>query len=377
MAITPVGSSSAAGNSVALPAHLPGDLIFIHTYRVTGTGAPVLVDGYTNINSGAIGTTGADRIAYKIATSNAEVSGTWTNAEAILATVYRGADQTTPTGNFAIDTNSGAAGTQYPALTTQDTTGKSWIVEFAGVRAANQSVQTPPAGMTNRASQIIGSGQSATHDSNGGVTSIAVAKAGGTGFRYRTYAIEIKAAADAAPAPISGTTTVTTEDALGTSKAALIVKGKSSSQTEDATIVAYGKLRISAMAVATTEDAIAAAVGKSPVRGQASFITEDAIAVSSAKLSIRGTVVVTAEDATAIAYGDVVSPIKATASATTEDAVVVACGRLTVKAIVSVHTEDAIGISRGSLLSDKLPYYIVPEGFRIKLGFRHYKFRRA
>lgn len=173
--------------------------------------------------------------------------------------------------------------------------------------------------------------------------------------------------------PYTGTVSVTTEDATTSSAARLYVKGATAYTTEDATITAKGSLRITGRASVTTEDALGVAIGKAPIVGAGAAQTEDAIGVASGRLSLRASVVVQTEDATGTAAG--VSIVAGRAVVTTEDAIAISRVSLLIRGAVVVTTEDATGSSKGELEATH-NYYIVPEGFRIRLGFRHYKFRR-
>ena len=80
------GIAAAAATSVALPAHQPGDIIII---SASGTVAPSLPSGWTNIQSAAANSLGLRSGALR-AFSAAHVSGTWLNATYVVAVVMRG-----------------------------------------------------------------------------------------------------------------------------------------------------------------------------------------------------------------------------------------------------------------------------------------------
>src|SRR5262249_39705055 len=93
MAITRIGEASALADNVTLPAHQTGDLIVIFSYQDGVASAPSLPSGYSNIfNVGAGGTAQGVRVGYKVAASNSETSGSWTNATIVIAHVLRGTD---------------------------------------------------------------------------------------------------------------------------------------------------------------------------------------------------------------------------------------------------------------------------------------------
>lgn len=186
MAVTYVSSASAAAATVAMPTHQLGDLIIAFAYRDGNTTAPSLPAGWTNINNSGANTNSA-RLAYKFALSNAETTGTWTNATGIVIQVYRG------TGGVGANAVGGASsGTiTYPALTLQNADNTSWVARFAGHRTATNMTTNTPAGYTQRtgvATEVQGSdtnGAVATNPTTG--TQVVNATSG-----YRAYTIEIK-----------------------------------------------------------------------------------------------------------------------------------------------------------------------------------------
>lgn len=191
MAIAFIDKATVAGNSVALPSHVAGDIIVIYAYRSSSALAITKPADYTNILNG-VANTNADCLAYKFAASSSETSGTWANAEGLIAEVYRGVSGIGASLAYTNVTTPFA----YPALTLNVTVGTSWVAAFAGIRIATQAPETGPSGMTNRSSQIITSGELASHDTDGGVSSWAGGNGGATGGnRHRINTVELLAAA--------------------------------------------------------------------------------------------------------------------------------------------------------------------------------------
>lgn len=196
MAISFIGQATGT-NTATMPAHQAGDLILVFAYNGAAATAPTLASGFTSISNSAANTNG-HRLAYKVAASNAETVGTWTNASDVLVLVYRGCLTSGPIGGNATATNASAT-VAYPSVTMQVTNGSSWVAAFAGYRSQTSSLETPPTGFTNRSDHVNSSSdcEAAGHDTNGGVSSYAGSSAsvGGSGFRYRTVSVELKAAA--------------------------------------------------------------------------------------------------------------------------------------------------------------------------------------
>ena len=176
-----VGSGQADNaTTISIPTHQVGDLICIATFRVNAT-APSLASGYTNLANWT-GSTRSARIGYKIATTNSETSGTWTNAKRIAVVVYRNAAAPTLVATAA--TNS------YPALSGFST--DAWLWRMGG---GSDTALSNPSGFTAR--QEGGSfsqGRLEVFDTNGpyGATSISAETfTGPSGYQVgATFAIE-------------------------------------------------------------------------------------------------------------------------------------------------------------------------------------------
>lgn len=137
MAATLVGFAAAGTSSITLPAHQAGDLIIITAHRNSNSlaGRPA---GW----SGPPGA-GADSVSvnwgWKIAESSAEVSGTWTSANNLIARVWRGASGI---GAAAFANVASDAVIPIPAVTLQGSPATSMLDRFAVGRLAT-SLTTP------------------------------------------------------------------------------------------------------------------------------------------------------------------------------------------------------------------------------------------
>lgn len=178
--------------SVTVPAHQAGDLLIAWAYRDGNTTAPTLPSGWTNINNAGASSNSA-RLAYRVATGSGTASGTWTNATGLIIAVYRGAIL----GAFAVNAGT-AASVGYPALAMTNDGGTSWVLGFAGHRSVNTSLQTPPAGMTNRVNGLDSTDHVVLHDTNGGVAAWSASNVavGGTASGWRTATVELRDAAN-------------------------------------------------------------------------------------------------------------------------------------------------------------------------------------
>ena len=139
--------------SAILEPHQPGDLIVIFAYRETFVTPPSLAAGFTDIFAGP-GEVQSLRVAYKVAESEEEVSGTWTNATLTVAAVITG------TGTLTIGANSGLSiGTSstidYLGIDLDNEDFTSSVLAFAAHRNTNVTLETPPTGMLNILNYVL------------------------------------------------------------------------------------------------------------------------------------------------------------------------------------------------------------------------------
>ncbi len=107
-----VSSATANSNTVAMPAHQAGDFLVCFTTR-NSFNLPSLASGWTNIDTGTATSTSA-RIAYKVAASSSESTGTWTSANSCTVHVYRGV------GAYRSHSKVAATDQHWPGLTGLD-----------------------------------------------------------------------------------------------------------------------------------------------------------------------------------------------------------------------------------------------------------------
>ena len=93
MSISLISNAQAATNTVSMPTHATGDLLLVCTTNDNASTTPTIPAGYVNLWALGSGT-GAMTVAYKYAQSSSETTGTWTNADQISVTVWRGAANT-------------------------------------------------------------------------------------------------------------------------------------------------------------------------------------------------------------------------------------------------------------------------------------------
>lgn len=199
----PQTCTTATSNSVSLPTHAVGDILIVWTWRDTDTTAITIPGTFTTILDSS-GTSRTLTIGYLIADTTTEVSDTWTNAEAIIACVFRGVDNADPVGGVA--TNNAASGTtiNYPAVTFEVGDSSSWLLSAGGSRTNT----TADFGEAPGAQMQIGvddggggAGGVGVHSSEGGLASwssadVTVSISAG----WRTYLFELRAGASSSTA---------------------------------------------------------------------------------------------------------------------------------------------------------------------------------
>lgn len=166
MAISYISQASAATDSVTLGTHAAGDSLFAFAYKNGSATIPSLPSGWLSFFTQTF-STGSYRIGFKIANSSAETSGSWTNADGVIAVVYRSdAGLVIP----AISSSAAATSTavNYSAILSvfNRESVDQWFVGFGVMRNDTNALETPPTGMTNR-SNLVGTGwEMAAHDTN-------------------------------------------------------------------------------------------------------------------------------------------------------------------------------------------------------------------
>ena len=183
MTVAFVGAASAEATSLTLPTHQAGDLLVLLVARFGGAAAPVIPSGWSivQVHNDNVGTVRFMHIAYRVATSSAEISGTWTDASMIMAAVYR------DTNNLHVLAGRSDRGVvrnsttvTYPAVQLASATNQAFRMHAAssvlvGAFMSTESTgvgSAAPSGMTNRATFAGAStGYLALHDTTSAVAS--------------------------------------------------------------------------------------------------------------------------------------------------------------------------------------------------------------
>jgi hypothetical protein len=206
--IARTGSCAASGTSCTLSAVNTGDLVLCGAYRNGSTTAPGIPGSNTNITTAATsatGTTGAERLWCRKASSGSDTgSGTSSNATTVACVAYSGTNvnvtadcNTTGIGGFGTNQAKTSATIDYPALTLNVTDGSSWVAGFAGDSAASPTLSsafTQQATTSSTPGMVVG-------DSNAGVVSWADSTQSVTSGTWLSGVAEVIGQRVATPAP--------------------------------------------------------------------------------------------------------------------------------------------------------------------------------
>ena len=157
---TPIYAAAASATSVTLPEHQAGDFLLVvalTTFASSGSVQPTLPAGWTSVRADAGGTSsyGKATIGYRIAASGAEASGTWTNANTVIAVVCRGvtgigATSYANAGNVGATPLARAAATvNASSLVLQVAHAGDWYVQATDIAAPSTSPATDLLAHTN------------------------------------------------------------------------------------------------------------------------------------------------------------------------------------------------------------------------------------
>ena len=204
MTVSFVGSASAEATSVTLPSHQAGDLIVIFAGRTGSTGTPSVPAGWRfaaqSSGSGVTPPAIAASVGWKIAASSAETSGTWTNADMVLAVVVRDDANLLVIGGIGKTTSLSTTVNYQPLLANsgQSIQGMRWTSSYVllpVMATSNTSdIDTPPTASTSKIVSLAGTAaiEMAIHRTNTEVASFASTNyTANESVRYATWTIEI------------------------------------------------------------------------------------------------------------------------------------------------------------------------------------------
>jgi hypothetical protein len=195
-----VGSAKGT-NTCMPPTHQAGDLFVIGAFRdgsttlpTVGTGSPT---AWTTVQNPTGANTCSAVVCSKVAASNAETVGTFTNATEVVLNVYRPASGYTLSAGASANGSGSSTTVTYPALTLQDTSGYSWVWGFAGHRSIDTTLEyCAGTKFVQTLNQLDATAEAVTQDTREGLASFGsqAQGVGGTSSGWFAFSVEIKAA---------------------------------------------------------------------------------------------------------------------------------------------------------------------------------------
>lgn len=164
MTVSFVGSASAEATSVTLPAHQAGDLLILFVLRNGSTTPITPPTGWMVAGTATFGAATASlQTVFKIATSAAEASGTWTGASLLGCVVYRDDANyitlTAPSGSRNAVVSTAVTFAQKASWTSTTIPGSvsdrmfratDWVGAIAATTSGTVTTGGAPSGMTAR-----------------------------------------------------------------------------------------------------------------------------------------------------------------------------------------------------------------------------------
>lgn len=176
------------GSPSSMPANLTGDLLINVVMDASGTLTTPSGWAQNGAGGGSLGWA----VFSKIATQDNEPAASFGASASHVVHAYSGARRVR---NVSGNTGSGSTIT-YNALSTFDSGGKNWVMLAARMLSASGSIDQPPNALVISRGASTGPGvECVGHDSNGGISSWALAnQAVGVSAAWQAIALEIESA---------------------------------------------------------------------------------------------------------------------------------------------------------------------------------------
>ena len=189
-AITYVGNATGT-TSATLPSHQAGDLIVAFAFRDGSTTLPTQPAGWTSIDT-ATGTSCCARLAYKVAASSGETTGTWTSSTTVIFVLYRDVNIANIT---QLDTELAGVGTTVTYNANGFWKDLSRVIAFAAHRSTDTALGTAPTGLTLVVNPVDATDEGAAFEStidNYGDWPSTNVSVGGTSSGWITFVMRLR-----------------------------------------------------------------------------------------------------------------------------------------------------------------------------------------
>lgn len=172
----------AESTTITIPTHAKGDLIVIAAARGDSGALATIPAGWLVANARSLNSpTKSFVLAYKVAASAAETSGTWTNAQLLACGVWSDTTVYTLAGNASNANGAANATVNYAAIVAASATSagairmqsaSAVIIGAAFAKQINSGIESPPSGMALVANgQGASANQIAIHETTAAVSS--------------------------------------------------------------------------------------------------------------------------------------------------------------------------------------------------------------
>jgi hypothetical protein len=177
MTISFVAATSVEASSVSsMPSHQKGDLLVMFAFRAANSIATTPT-GWAAI-VGVTSTTRGLSLAYRIAGSSSETSGTWANASMLTCAVFRDDANIIVIGGVS-NTGNTTTNVSYQALAVKSTVNStakligdsSVLVLYGGALTNNSTMEQTPAGCTTQHNAVLATYEAVIHTTNAAVAS--------------------------------------------------------------------------------------------------------------------------------------------------------------------------------------------------------------
>ena len=173
----------AESDAITIPTHAKGDLIVIVAARGDSGALATIPAGWLVANARSLNSPAKSfLLAYKVATSSAETSGTWTNAQLLACGVWAGTSVHAMQGPFNNANGAANATVTYGNVLPQSATSAAaatrmqqasgYLLGVAFSKQINSGIESPPSGMDLVANgQGVSANQIAVHETTAAVSS--------------------------------------------------------------------------------------------------------------------------------------------------------------------------------------------------------------
>ena len=185
--ISQTSTASALTSSVTLGTHATGDYLIAIAGNSDGD-TITIPSGWIEIVGYTAGRNYDAVVAYKVAASSGETSGTWTNATRLVIAAYDGVSGIGGSTSYPNDSNT----LYWNTITMSVTDGTSWVIGAGVLTGGTTGYNTAPNGMIHKKAATSSTSHAVLHDTSSGVSSWSQKTTSTNMFKSFTAVIELK-----------------------------------------------------------------------------------------------------------------------------------------------------------------------------------------